>query len=1252
MSLRRLLTLGALIVAALHAPRSTLHAQADVIRGRVVGPDNAPVERATITVTSLSGNVSRTARTDKNGRYTVTFPGADGDYFVNVAALGFGARRFEVKRTGDQEILIADAKLQTVATQLDAVKVNAERQRVGRNANGLPDIGGTERPINNGAVSADQLGDLAALAASMPGVQMIPGADGSANGFSVLGLGADQNATTLNGLNFGGSNLPRDANVSTSLVTSPYDVSRGNFSGGLLNVRSRPGSNYIIRSSSLNVDSPHLQWTDPAARSLGQQYQNVSVGGLLSGPIATDKAFFSMAYQAGRRSSDLQSLLNTDPLGLQTAGFAKDSVSRLTSILNGYRIPGTVGAVPSSRETDNALVFGTFDFTPPSSTTGDAFNITVNGSWNHQNPSALGITELPAHSGERTNYYGGIQGRHSAYYGFGVLSETSVGYNQSRFWGDPYLTLPNASVRVNSTFADGTPSVQNVSFGGNPAMNTSQTTRTVQGMNQLSWFSENNKHRLKLTTELRRDLFSQDLTTNELGTFSFNSLADLAAGTPASFTRTLLPRTRDVSQYVAGLSLGDSYRATDDLQLQYGVRVDGNHFNSSPVLNPDVESTLGVANDHVPNNYYFSPRLGFSYTYGTGSQVSAFQGAVRGPRAVVRGGIGIFQGTPSASTIGAVLDNTGLPTAVQQIACVGVAAPTPDWSSYESSLSNIPTQCADGTLGTVFANSAPNVSLFDKNFHAPRSLRSNLQWVGTVLDNRFQTLVDATYSRNMNQASTFDLNFNPAQQFTLGNEDGRPVYAQPTSIVPNTGTIAAGEARVTPLFSHVGELRSDLSSETKQLMFQVAPASFNSTYSWSLAYTYANAREQYRGFSSTTGNPLDVLWGRSSLDSRHQVVYTLTYNAFDFVRLGWYGTLRSGLPYTPLVTTDVNGDGYANDRAMIFDPSKTSDSTLAAGMRSLLASGSGSARECLLNQLGHLAQRNSCQGPWSTTANLTFSFNPLKVRLPQRANLSFQISNPLGAADALMHGDAHLHGWGQVFVPTSNLLYVKGFDPTTQQYKYEVNQRFGATALAQTAFRAPVTLTALLRVDVGPTRERQDLTQMLDRGRSTQGTRMPEPMMKAMYGSGGLMNPMAQILRQSDTLELTQQQADSVAVLNRWYTIKLDSIWSPVVKQLAALPDRYDQSEAYERYRSARQASVDALMKIAPTVKSLLSADQLRKLPTFITPYLDQRYLASVRSGTSGTSLGGIMLPGGMAMPAGVGGGGGGVQVIIRSGTP
>ncbi len=793
--------------------------------------------------------------------------------------------------------------------------------------------------------------------------------------------------------------------------------------------------------------------------------------------------------------------------------------------------------------------------------------------------------------------------------------------------------------------------MQSLAFGGNPTMNVNMTTTTAQAMNTLSWFSENNKHRLKLTTELRHDQYTQDLSTNELGTFTFNSLGDLANGAPTSFTRQLTPRARSDGQYVLGTSLGDSYRPTDDLQIQYGLRLDGNRFANTPEFNPAVEQAFGLRNDYVPNKIYASPRVGFSWTYGTGPQISAFQGAVRGPRAVIRGGIGLFQSTPNAQTIGAAIDNTGLPSAVQQLFCVGLATPTPNWAAYSASLGSIPTQCADGTTGSVFASTAPNVAVFDKKYSAPRALRSNLQWNGSILDNLFLASVDGTYSLNLDQPSTFDVNFNPVEQFALSGEGGRPVYARTSSIVPTTGGIAPGESRLNPAFTHVSELRSDMQSEARQLTFQVRPATFSSNYSWSLSYVYANARERVRGFSNNDGNPLDASWARSSFDSRHQIVYGLTYNAFDLIRLSWNGSFRSGTPYSPLVSGDINGDGYSNDRAFVFDPAKTADSALSAGMQKLFATGSRSARDCLESQINKVAARNSCQGPWTSTAFLTFSFNPVKVRMPQRANISFQIANPLAAADVIMHGEDHLHGWGQPFIPTSQLLFVRGFDPVTKTYKYDVNPRFGATALSQSAIRAPVTLTALLRVDVGPARERQDLTQLLDRGRTTQGTKAPEPLLRAFYGSGGVMNPMAQILRQADTLELDGTQADSVAVLNRQYTISLDSIWTPVVKYLATLPERYDQDAAYDKYRTAREASVDALIRLAPTVRGILSSAQMRKLPSFVGPYLDTRYLASVRSGTAGTGLGMIMLPGGGAVPAGAGGGGG-MQVIIKSGTP
>ncbi|MEQ1690419.1 MAG: TonB-dependent receptor [Gemmatimonas sp.] len=1220
-----------LVLSLLAAPRALHAQQVDVIRGRITGPDNAALENVTVVVTSISGNVNRTARSDKQGRFTVTFPGGDGDYLVTLTALGYAVKRFEVKRAADEDILIADAKLVRVGTVLDAMKVTAARDKVSRNDLTLPDLSGTELRIdNNLALPPDQLGDLAAMAATLPGVQLVPGQDGGANGFSVLGLGADQNNTTLNGMQFGGAGLPRDASVLSSLVTSPYDVSRGGFSGGQFSLRTRPGSNFIGRGLSSTFDTPQMQWADRTARSLGQEYANLSLGGSLSGPVVFDKAFYNVAYQLGRRSNDLQTLLNTDATGLQASGIAADSVSRLVSLLQSANVPTAYAGLPSSRIGDQGSIFGAIDATPPSSASGQAFNITFNGSWTRANPATGLNTSLPTTSGERSGWNGGVQGRHSAYLtlrGVGILTETSVGVNASHNDGTPYVLLPAGRVRVNSSFADGTTGVQTLAFGGNQFLGTLQSANGVSAMNQLSWFSANNKHRLKLTSELRRDGNTQDQTINRLGTFSYNSLADLQAGLPLSYTRSLVPRRRDAGIVIGALSLGDSYRRTSALQFQYGVRLDANQFTDSPARNIDVERLLGVRNDLVPNRVFVSPRLGFSWTYGTAAQIGAFAGAFRGPRAVVRGGIGIFQSTPQATLIGSAIDNTGLAGAVQQLVCAGPATPVPDWAAYAQP-STIPERCADGSTGTVFANASPNVSLFAANYRAPRSIRSNLQWGGAVLGNRFFATVDATYSYNTNQNSIVDRNFAGVERFSLVDEANRPVYVLSSSIFPLTGGIASGDSRLVPQFARVTEQRADLNSVSRQVSLRVAPLSFSSGLSWSGSYTYANVREQFRGFSSTAGNPATIDQSRSSFDSRHQLTYNLGYNAFDLIRINWFGTIRSGTPYTPMVGGDINGDGFSNDRAFVFNPTSSTDASVADGMRALLANGSRGARECLESQLGRLAGRNSCQGPWTTTANLSLSLNPLKVRMPQRATLSFNISNPLGAADLMLHGENKLKGWGQNVFADPALLYVRGFNPVSGRYTYEVNQRFGNTNPAFNTFRTPVTLTMMLRYDIAPTRERQVLTQALDRGRRTKGTKAAESMVKAQFSSAGIPNPLATILRDQDTLKLSAAQADSLASLNRRFVVRIDSIWAPVATRLAALPDDYRHDEAYLLYRQAREASIDLLITVAPTVKALLTKVQRRKLPGFVASALDTRYLSNIRSGTAG--IGGAAIPGGM----------------------
>jgi hypothetical protein len=1199
-------------------------AQTDVIRGRVTNSEGLALQGVRVTATSIPGNVTRETRTSDKGLYQIAFSGGTGDYIMGFAMIGYVFRQFEIKRLADEEVLVADARLSVI--QLDTVSVVAPvQQRVNRNSQ-TPDVSGTERPVSPANLPAELQGDIAAMAASLPGVLLVPGLDGGPDGFSVLGLGADQNSVTLNGLSLGANGLPRDASISSSLTTSPYDVSKGGFSGANFNIRSGSGSNFRSRGMSFVGSAPQMQWTDPAANALGAKYTNVSLGGVASGPIRLNKAFYNVSFQLGRQSRDFQTLLGTGALGLQTAGVAVDSVTRFVDILQRTGVPSVNRQFGSDRLSDNGSVFGSIDISPPNSSSGQAFGVTFNGNWGRQSPIGGGVTQLPSSSGDRTNWGGGLQARHNGYFGL-ILSETSAGINIARDYGSPYLDLPSGRVRVSSAFGDGTSGVQTLTFGGNQGLSSTSRSMGATVQNNLSWFDDANRHRIKLTTALQYSGSMQNQASNVLGSYYFNSLEDLDAGLPASYSRTLTARRRSTGQVSGSVAIGDSWRRTPDLQIQYGLRVDASRFTRTPEYNAAVEQTFGARNDRVPAPISVSPRVGFSWTVGQSREIAAFSGASRTPRAVVRGGIGVFSNGSSAGQIGSALDNTGLPSGVQQIYCVGPAVPVPDWTVYATSPSSVPDRCADGTTGTVFSNSAPNVTLFGRNFRPQRTVRTNLSWNGSLLDGRYSTSVEGTYSLNLDQQRSVDLNFASVERFDLADEGGRPVYVDPTSIVAATGSIASRDARVSPSFSRVSEVRSDLESRTAQLAIRLAPLPRGPTkFGWSLAYTYSHIREQVSGFSSTAGNPLSLEWARSG-QGPHQITYNLRYSFFSAVLVNLNGSFRSGSAFTPTVAGDINGDGYSNDRAFIPAPSSATDPAVADGMAQLLSSTTNSARECLEKQLGRIAGRNSCRGPWTSNASLNVTLDRAKFRMPQRASISFSLSNPLGAADLLVNGSGNLHGWGQNLSPDQALLYVRGFDPSARRYTYEVNQRFGATRPQFLVLRNPATLTASVRYDLGPMRERQSLEMQLGNGRTQPGTRFPEQGFRSL-GSSGLPNPMATILRQQDSLRLTSRQADSIAAMNRRYTYRTDSIWAPVARYLAALPARFDDGAAYDRYLRARHAQIDMLMGLVPTIRALLTDAQRRKLPPQIVNVLDPRYLVSIRNGTGlyvgGAGIGGF----------------------------
>src|SRR5205085_11339126 len=161
----------------------------------------------------------------------------------------------------------------------------------------------------------------------------------------------------------------------------------------------------------------------------------------------------------------------------------------------------------------------------------------------------------------------------------------------------------------------------------------------------------------------------------------------------------------------------------------------------------------------------------------------------------------------------------------------------------------------------------------------------------------------------------------------------------------------------------------ELRTDSRLLTVRLQPVLTSRYSKWSLSYALLDVDQTFYGFSSTAGNPFDVGHGPSLQGGRHRI--GLTWRSVPIHDLVYVSTtlqLQSGARYTPRIAGDVNGDGASNDLPFLPDVNgdvASGDSTLAAGIRSLLTTGSASARECLARQLGAFAARGSCQGPWT-----------------------------------------------------------------------------------------------------------------------------------------------------------------------------------------------------------------------------------------------------------------------------------------------
>jgi hypothetical protein len=1197
---RRIAVAAALLLLGSRA--SAQGTPTDHIRGKVSDDSNKVVVGATVFVTRGPDRAFKQTTTDAEGRYTVDFENGTGDYLIAVSAVGYKNERRRIQKQSDEHDFTANFILGHDASQLAAVKVTAQKPARATPTPASPynpETGAAEKWSDGvaGQLSPTLAGNIAATAGMTPGITQGPG------GLSMLGASSESNLTTMNGMAMGSASIPRAARVDTRVTGATFDPTRGGFSGANLDVRLPGGDrNFQQRTAFLTLDPQSFQATDAVGRALGARNDGLKGSAGANGELIRRAMTYNIAVDLARNTSEPATLLRADPLAFLRAGISADSAARVIATANSLGIPLAGAGVPSARRRDAVSWIGRIDDTRDSL---DVRALTTYLTNTSEGALNFGALSAPAAGGTRQERTMGAMLQANTYFGDGLrlLNITKASVSRTQTESAPYRALPGASVLVRSAGADG--ALSSVSLGGSSFLASDDERWTAEVGNETIWNAEVRRHTFKLFGWGRVDGVSTTGGADLLGRYSYNSIADLAAGRPASFSRTLSQPTREGTVWNGAAAIAHQFTPSRWLSVLYGARVEANGFASAPAKNAALESALGVPTGAAPTLFHVSPRVGFSYTYnrdknnGNGMSNNMVGSFYRTTAGVIKGGIGEFRDLLKPDLLADAASRTGLARSTQTLSCVGAAVPIPDWTKLVNDPSSAPSRCADGS--GALGESAPPATLIARDYEVPRSWRASVDWNSS----RYGFLVRASAlgSYDLNQSGVVDANFGGTSRFTLANEAARPVFVSPTSIDGASGAVSATEARKSPAYGRVGVRTGDLKGYGGQLTLQLQPDVFarrripGSPY-LSVAYTLQSTRRQFRGFDGAAwGDPRALEWAPGPNDARHIYIvqsgfYTDPTGAWTFS-----GRFQSGLPFTPLVQGDVNGDGRGGDRAFVPDANTTTDASLATQLRSLASNGSPAARACLAAYAGRVADRNGCRAPWTATLNAQWQ-PPMPSSWRRRLTASVFFENVLGGLDQWLHGSDGLRGWGGQFAPDPVLLVPRGFNATTKAFAYDVNPRFAETRPSRTGLRNPFKVTIDFSFNLSTDYDLQELRRALEPVRAPDRSwqRRSADSLAAFY-LGRTSDIFKSLLQESDSLFLIPGQIAALRRADSAYSAQVRAIYIPLGQYLSQFKEGEAPKEALDSTQAATKRYWKVFWKQPEIADSLITTLQKELMP-------------------------------------------------------
>jgi hypothetical protein len=334
-----------------------LWAQDGQFYGVITDPGGSAVPHAKVVLQNTGTGLERETSADENGNYEFLVVPVGSNYNLTVTATGFETSvesgfRLEVNQRYKVDFkLHVGAVVQTVAVTGSAVEVESSSTTVG---DVIEDRKIISLPLN-GRSYLDLLGlqpGVAPVSNPSPFQPTIPASGDLTTGLlSVNGQRENANAFMVNGsiVEDNGSNgagaIPvLDSIQEFRLQTSTFDPEYGNFSGAVINVITKSGTNQFHGSAFEFLRNTDLDAKTYFNSTRGTLIRN-QFGGSAGGPVIKNRVFFFGDYQGTRQTAGLSTGVLNVPSAAQKSGDLSAPVAALLASLqqSGSPLPAVRG---------------------------------------------------------------------------------------------------------------------------------------------------------------------------------------------------------------------------------------------------------------------------------------------------------------------------------------------------------------------------------------------------------------------------------------------------------------------------------------------------------------------------------------------------------------------------------------------------------------------------------------------------------------------------------------------------------------------------------------------------------------------------------------------------------------------------------------------------------------------------------------------------------------------------------------------